>query len=390
MYKLITKLKNRQTRFFAWYYGIVSALIIWSYIEGIGDISGIIIYTDNGHEIVSKFKAGYFSSLNYGIYYVFVLPLFLRAVFATYFTAEELTDMRGDKDTDPKIESAINEYSSTIIAFIKHKYSSYIFITLILIFCYQNLIVERNDYKSLSLGWVQGYNLKNLHANREDTIVIDKKFYFRNSLDLPYTILKLDYVKVTNLGFASYRIPNQIEFIVFVSCAKLFFALFTAVVFFFNINILFALLKFFREANKKFLFKSPQFVQTMDKLISEISLAGFFLTIFLFFRYVTNAQKGTFKPFDWSNPLSSDQYIFLLGMIFIPITAIVLFTYVYISNQTLEMKKMTVKNIISFYLPNIFFLLSFFIYLINFDPYMTSQLQFMKGIMKFIDELFLG
>jgi hypothetical protein len=128
----------------------------------------------------------------------------------------------------------------------------------------------------------------------------------------------------------------------------------------------------------------------MDMLISHISLSGFFLTLFLFFRYITNAQKGSFKPFNWDNIFASDQYIFMLGMIFIPVSAIVLFTYVYISNQAIDFTKLLWRNIISFYLPNIFFLLIFFIYLINFDPFMDSQLQFMKGVLRFINKTFLG
>lgn len=390
MYKLITRLKGKQVRFFTCYYVVVIILILWSYFEGVGDVSGIIIYFDKGQNFVSKFKAGYFSSLNYGIYYLFVLPLFLRSVFSTYFTAEKLTNLVGEKDDDLKIRTAINRYSSTIIDFTRRKISVYTFIILFLFFCCQNLVVERGDYKSLSLGWVQGLSLKNMNTGRGDTITIKKKFYFRNNTDSTYVISRLDSVRVTNLGFAFGRKPGETEFVIFIAFAKLFFSFFTAIVFFFNINILYGLLKFFKEENKKFLFKSSQFVQTMDTLISHISLAGFFLTIFLFFRYITNAQKGSFKPFNWENPLSSDQYIFLLGMIFIPVTAIVLFIYVYISNQTIDLKKLSWKNIFSFYLPNILFLLAFFIYLINFDPYMSSQLQFMDGVIRFVDKLFLG
>jgi biopolymer transport protein ExbB/TolQ len=369
---------------------IVLGLIVWSYVEGVGDISGYLIIDENGKSIVSKFKAGYFSSLNYGIYYLFILPLFFRSVFATYFSAEKLSNLEEKIEHVPKISQAIKSYSSNILAFLKKKYSLYVFIVLLLFFCFQNLVVEMKDYKGISIGWVQGLELKKEIKSKQDTLLLKKNFYYRNSTDSAYTIKKVKSAKITNLSFASSRQPKETEFVMFIIMAKFFFAVFCTVVFFFNINILFGLFKFFRDEDKKFLFQSKQFVEAMDDLISHISLSGFFLTIFLFFRYITNVQKGSFKPFNWENPLASDQYLFLFGMLFIPVSSIVLFTYVYISNQTISIKGLTLKNIISFYLPNMGFVLVFFIYLINFDPFMESQLKFMSGFTKIIDKILLG
>lgn len=389
MYNLISSLKNRQVVFFCSYYIIVVALIVWSYVEGVGDISGRVIVGFNTGTASSLFKAGYFTTLNYGIYYLTFLPLFLRSVFTTYFTADKLSNLSESHESDPKVRQAIHEYSSNIIGFTRRKWSSWIFISLLVFFICQNVIVERNDYKNLSLGWVQGLELQRKLDSPDDTITIHKKFYFRNDVDPSCAIQKKDSVRVTGVSFASKRVPSQFEFVSFVIIAKLFFSLFTAVVFFFNINILYGLLMFFGEADKKYLFKSNGFIATIDKLISNISLSGFFLTIFLFFRYIANAQKGSFKPFNSAHILAADQYIFLLGVFFIPVCAVTLFVYVYISNHTINLNRLTWRNIITFYIPNISFLLVFFIYLINFDPAMETQLQFMKGLLKFFDKFFL-
>ncbi len=260
---------------------------------------------------------------------------------------------------------------------------------LLAFFIYQNIIVEREDYKNLSLGWVQGKQLKEQFTSPQDTVVIKKKFYFRDNLDLNSNFTVLESVKVTNVSFASNRTPSTTEFILFIVFAKLFFALFTTVVFFFNFNILFALYSFFKEKNKGLLFKSEKYVKTVEELISHISLSGLFLTVFLYFRYITNSQKGSFKAFDWSNFLGNDQYLFLFGMLFIPVCSIVLFTYMYISDKKIDIKGFTLRKLVDFYLPNISFIFIFLIYILTFDPYLASQFKFVAKFLQTVNEFLL-
>src|SRR5688572_20988143 len=392
MYNLIYRLLSKQIRFFTWYFVAVITLIAFSYIEGVGDISGTVLLdiSKTVHKI--NFKAGYLSSLNYGIYYLIFLPLFLRAVFATYQTAERLSNLpwQDEPSNDLFIKKAIRDYSSNITKFLKKKIAIIIFISLLIFFLYQNFVVEKKDYKGLSLGWVQGLELKKRFDSPKDTLYIQKKFFFRNEMNLTNSLIVFDSVKVTNISFASSRIPPQSEFIIFIILAKMFFSLFTTIVFFFNINIVVSLIYFLKERNKKSLFGSKQFIQTIDELISNISMAGFFATIFLYCRYITNSQKGSFKPFNWNNIFSNDQYLFVLGMIFIPLSAIALFTYVYISNQSVSLKNLSLRNIITFYIPNLAFAIIFLIYLLCFDPYFESQLKFLNGSLQFFNKFLLG
>jgi len=154
MYTLINRLKNNQVNFFIWYYIVVIGLIVWSYIEGVGDIQGKILLIEGNEVVVHKFKAGYFTSFNYGIYYVFVLPLFLRAMFATYFTAEKLSHLEnfGKEEDDQLVKKAIENYSSKIIDFLKMKKAMVLFFALFTFFIYQNVIVEREDYTFFRMG----------------------------------------------------------------------------------------------------------------------------------------------------------------------------------------------------------------------------------------------
>lgn len=388
MYTIITKLKNNQVKFFIWYYIIVISLVVWSYIEGVGDIQGDILISGEKH----SFKAGYFTSFNYGIYYVFVLPFFIRAMFATYFTAEKLSNLQnfGTEENDILVKEAIENYSSKIVNILKKKWSKFLFLGLFSFFIYQNIIVEINDYKKLSLGWVQGQELKKAFSSPKDTIWLKKKFYFRDNLDLNDKFPVYDSVKITNISFASKRKPDNTEFILFVIFAKLFFALFTTSVFFYNFNLLFSLYSFFKEKNKELLFKSEKYVKATEELVSHISLSGLFLTIFLYFRYIANSQKGSFKSFNWGSFFSNDQYLFLFGMLFIPITSAVLFTYVYISDKKIDIKGFSFRKLIDFYLPNFLFIFIFLIYILTFDPKLSSQFKFIANFLKAVNEFLVG
>jgi len=392
MYKLITRIKNNQVKFFIWYFVIVFTLQAWSYFEGVLNIQGTI-FLPVGKEIIRHtFMAGYLTSFNYGLYYIIVLPFFLRSLFTTYFRAETLSNLQdeGQDEEDLLVKKAVENYSSKIIDFLKMKRATYLFFGLLLFFIYQNIIVEKSDFTKLSLGWAQGIELKKNFHTVKDTVVLHKKFYFRDNLDINNSFIVQDSVKVGGVSFSSERTPNTIEFICFVVAAKLFFALFTTIVFFFNFNLLFGLFAFFKENNKGLLFKSEKFVNTTEKLISSVSLSGFFLTIFLYCRYIANSQKGSFKSFDWDHFFSNDQYLFIFGMLFIPISSAVLFTYVYISNKTIDIKGFTLKKLVDFYLPNIAFIFIFMIYILTFSPHLSSQFKFVANFLLAANKFLVG
>lgn len=441
---LILRIINNQVKFFTWFFIVVFGLILWSYYEGVGDIQGVLTILSGHTRAVKIFKSGYFTSLNYGIYYLVIMPFFFKSVFQVYKIAYQITELKIDNnennnDESDAVKEKIKNYSSKIVTFLEKKYSWVIFVLLAVGFGIQQIKVEFDNRKAIPMGWSIGRDLmldldstqqrykidsvnrcKKIAALRKDlkevnarqpnyiiektnalkqalhdsVAIIEKRdsligtlnfskhekpFYFKKNDKLTSPLLKNYNVNISQLTFSHSvnsidQIPSRIEFLVFVISAKLFFSLFEAFVFFFNFNMLYCLIKFFSEPDKSLLFKSKEFVEQFEGLITEISLSGLFLTIFLYFRYITNMQKATFKP--WANPLSSDQYTFLFGMLFIPIASFALFIYAYGTDTVIDIKATSFKRIISLYLPVVGFLIIFLIYLLTFDPYMASQLRF--------------
>lgn len=389
---------NKQRRFFSWYYLVVGSLILWSYIEGVGDIQGQITVLDQAYKGGDIFfKAGYFSTLNYGIYYVFIMPLFLKSAFETYRVAFEISALEesnvvSSKDTDEKIREAVKDYSSKIVVFLQSPYSKIIMGILLVFFIYEGIYVELKKTESTTIGWVQGFHLKkewDSRINKQEGLLRDSSYFQPSSSTGDKFLEKYKGFKISNLSFVFERKKHpvtQLEFKVFVVFAKLFYTLFETFVFFYNFNMLYCVIHFFMEENKRTLFKSELFIKHIEALVTKISLTGFFLTIFVYFRYIANMQKGSFTAFSWNHVFSNDQYLFLTGMLFIPATSIILFLYIYLSDTSIDIKAMSLKRIVSLYLPAISFLIIFFIYLLQFDPYMKGQLGFLTKPLKYISD----
>lgn len=397
MDKFVKYVIGHQAKFFILYYLITVSIIFWSYCEGVGDIQGRIKVLDahGGSEIL--FKAGFFSTLNYGIYYVFVMPLFMKSVFETYKMAFKISDMPADPSTDDDlIQVAIRNYTSKIINFLKMNAAWPLLIFLIFIFSFAGVVSERKNMHAVTIGWVQGWKLqrdwKRVESRGDTAILRDSAYYFKASFNSKGDgfLKKVEKIRITSLSFFVDRKepPSWFEFMLFLCAAKIFYGIFEAFVFFYNFNMLYCIIHFFLEPNKETLFKSPLFVSHIEDLVTKISLSGFFLTIFVYFRYIANMQKGSFQPFNWGlkTMLTNDQYMFLVGMLFIPATSIILFLYIYLSDTVIDIKGLSFKRIASLYIPALSFLVIFFIYMLQFDPYMKGQLKFLVKPLKYVNE----
>jgi hypothetical protein len=401
MDKFVKYVIGHQARFFLIYYIITVVLIFWSYCEGVGDIQGRIKILDGkaGSDIL--FKGGFFSTLNYGVYYVFVMPLFIKSVFETYKVAFKITDMPSDPSTDDDlIQIAIRNYSSKVINFLKMRSAWPLLIFLIVAFSFAGVISERKNMHAVTIGWVQGWKLQRdwkkeqlmAKAGKEVAITRDSAYYFKANFNAKEDgfLKRVRRIRITALSFFYERKvpPSAFEFTLFLCAAKIYYGFFEAFVFFYNFNMLYCIIYFFLEPNKETLFKSPLFVTHIEDLVTKISLTGFFLTIFVYFRYIANMQKGSFQPFNWGlqTMLTNDQYMFLVGMLFIPATSIILFLYIYLSDTVIDIKGLSFRRIASLYIPALSFLVIFFIYLLQFDPYMKGQLRFLVKPLKYVNE----
>jgi len=279
-------------------FGVGLGLAFWSSVVGVNFFWVRIQIEHLGGTEEQKLHLGYLDQVNYGLWYLIFCP-FLFMFISTAYASTALVTVRSSK---------------FIVSFDKLRHDGRLALfglMLLILFVGKNVWVERQDYKSLGLGWVQAPTLEQyrnqiLETGPEDLTAAGKKF------DQFLVTKKQEYLPRENIRRVllvevdpQLQIRNFWAMIAFVIVTKIWVGLWEALVLYVSGLTLvwgsYALAKL-----------EPQLAISTDKKqygVGWFFVPAFYLMsisilvqLFCIFRFCGNAIKGSYGKWDqyWS------------------------------------------------------------------------------------------
>lgn len=272
------------------------ALLIGSMMVGVASFSvEIEIETLQNERIRRVLDLGYMSQMNYGVWYLIFCPILLAVIAFAYDSLKRA--QQSYPSMLPSLERLGNMWLIAMLG-----------IAVLCFFVFKNIIVEWDDYKNLSLGWVQAKPLQDYRDEMDRTklpielIAKGKKFdrfllpgqerFIQREDIRSVNILKIDpELKVANLS-------NVFAYVVM---TKLWVGLWEAIVIYFAILTLVWGLIGARNLDLAALKDSTgafYHLSWVTRPAFYIFLVGLLVNLFCIFRYVSNAVKGSYGKWD--------------------------------------------------------------------------------------------
>lgn len=271
-------------------------LLVGSMMVGVASFSVELEIETLQHDRIRRaLDLGYLSQMNYGVWYLIFCPILL-AVIALAYDA-----LKRAQQTYPSMLPSLERLGNTwLIAILG--------IAVLWFFVFKNIIVEWDDYRNLSLGWVQAKPLQDYRDEMDrtklpiDLIAKGKKFdrfllpgedkFIQREDIRSIKILKID----PRLDVAS--LSSVLPFVV---VTKLWVGLWEAIVIYFAILTLVWGLIGARNLDLAAL-KDPTgafyHLSWVTRPAFYIFIVGLLVNLFCIFRYVSNAVKGSYGKWD--------------------------------------------------------------------------------------------
>jgi hypothetical protein len=271
-------------------------LLVGSMMVGVASFSvELEIVTVQNERIQRTLDLGYLSQMNYGVWYLIFCPILLAVIAFAYDALKRA--QQSYPSMLPSLERLGNMWLIAILG-----------IAVLWFFVFKNIIVEWDDYKNLSLGWVQAKPLQDYRDEMDrtklpiDLIAKGKKFdrfllpgqdrFIQREDIRSVNILKIDpRLKVASLS----------SVLAFVVITKLWVGLWEAIVIYFAILTLVWGLIGARNLDLAALKDSTgafYHLSWVTRPAFYIFLVGLLVNLFCIFRYVSNAVKGSYGKWD--------------------------------------------------------------------------------------------
>jgi len=271
-------------------------LLVGSMMVGVASFSvELEIETVQNERIQRTLDLGYLSQMNYGVWYLIFCPILLAVIAFAYDALKRA--QQSYPSMLPSLERLGNMWLIAILG-----------IAVLWFFVFKNIIVEWDDYKNLSLGWVQAKPLQDYRDEMDrtklpiDLIAKGKKFdrfllpgqerFIQREDIRSINILKIDpRLKVASLS----------SVLAFVVMTKLWVGLWEAIVIYFAILTLVWGLIGARNLDLAALKDSTgafYHLSWVTRPAFYIFIVGLLVNLFCIFRYISNAVKGSYGKWD--------------------------------------------------------------------------------------------
>ncbi|HKY28411.1 MAG TPA: hypothetical protein VJM12_10785 [Pyrinomonadaceae bacterium] len=278
--------------------GLVAGLglLVASIIVGMASFSvELEIETVQNQQIPRTLDLGYLSQMNYGVWYLLFCPILL-AIIAFAYDA-----MKRAQETYPSMLPSLEHLGNMwLIAILG--------IAVLWFFVFKNIIVEWDDYKNLSLGWVQARPLQDYRDEMERTklpidLVAKAKKFDRFLLPKEDRFIQRDEIRSIKIVKIDPRlnVASLWSVLLFIVVTKLWVGLWEAIVIYFAILTLVWGLAGARNMDLTSLKDSTgafYHLSWVRRPAFYIFIVGLLVNLFCIFRYVSNAIKGSYGKWD--------------------------------------------------------------------------------------------
>ena len=284
--------------FIGLFMGIV--LLAGSLIVGMASFSvQLEIETTTNEKFVRLLDLGYLSQMNYGIWYLIFCPVLLALVALAYDA------MKRAQQSFPSMLPSFERLGKT-------RWIAAVGIVVLGFFVFKNIIVEWDDYKNLSLGWVQAKPLQDYRdeiarTNTPIDLVARKKKFDRFLLPKEEKFIQKDEIrsiKILKID-PNLHVRSFWSMILFIFITKFWVGLWEAIVIYFAIlSLTWGLIGARHLDSTALKDTSGAFyhLSWIRRPAFYIFLVGISVNLFCIFRYTSNAVKGSYGKWDqyWS------------------------------------------------------------------------------------------
>jgi hypothetical protein len=258
----------------------------------------IEIETGANENIQRTLDLGYLSQMNYGIWYLLFCPILLALVALAYDA------MRKAQQSFPSMLPSFERLGKT-------RWLAAMGIVVLGFFVFKNIIVEWDDYKNLSLGWVQAKPLQDYRDEIArtnvpiDLVVRGKKF--DRFLIPPERFIQKDEIRAIKIREVdpNLHVRSFWGMLLFIALTKFWVGLWEAIVVYFAIVALTWGLMGARHMDLPALKDATgafYHLSWLRRPAFYVFLVGVLVNLFCIFRYTSNAAKGSYGKWDqyWS------------------------------------------------------------------------------------------
>jgi hypothetical protein len=285
--------------FFSIGLGMGLVLLISSLAVGMASfLVKIEIETGANENIQRTLDLGYLSQMNYGIWYLLFCPILLALVALAYDA------MRKAQQSFPSMLPSFERLGKT-------RWLAATGIVVLGFFVFKNIIVEWDDYKNLSLGWVQAKPLQDYRDEIARTNVpidlVARGKKFDRFLIPPERFIQRDEIRAIKIREVdpNLHVRSFWGMLLFIVLTKFWVGLWEAIVVYFAIIALTWGLMGARHIDLPGLKDATgafYHLSWLRRPAFYIFLVGVLVNLFCIFRYTSNAAKGSYGKWDqyWS------------------------------------------------------------------------------------------